>query len=210
MHWADRHYAVGKKQWTWGDDAFGRTWNRNLADGDAVYIELMAGVFTDNQPDFSHLAPGETKTFSQHWYPVAGTGVVVASTLDLALGRRLVDGRTELVLDATRPLGPTRVSVTDTTGTSLYDAELDLNPDQRARISLPTTESVRVLVGPADRPLLRWDPDGGDRGQPSCSPPSSRRRRPRSPPSRSCTWSAGTWSSTGTPPVHPSPTGPRR
>jgi tetratricopeptide (TPR) repeat protein len=158
VHWADRHYAVGKKQWTWGDDAFGRTWNRNLADGDAVYIELMAGVFTDNQPDFSHLAPGETKTFSQHWYPVAGTGVVVAGTLDLALGRRLVDGRTELVLDATRPLGPTRVSVTDSAGTSLYEAEHDLNPDQRVRISLLTTDSVRVLVGPADRPLLRWDP----------------------------------------------------
>ena len=29
----------------------------------------MAGVFTDNQPDFSFLAPGETKTFSQFWYP---------------------------------------------------------------------------------------------------------------------------------------------
>ena len=158
VHWADRHYAVGKKQWTWGDDHFGRTWNRNLTDGDAVYIELMAGVFTDNQPDFSHLAPGETKTFSQHWYPVAGTGVVVASTLDLALGRELVEGGTELVLDATRPLGPTRVSITDTAGTSLYDAELDLNPDQRGRISLLTTEPVRVLVGPTDRPLLRWDP----------------------------------------------------
>ena len=25
------------------------------------YIELMAGVYTDNQPDFSFLAPGETK-----------------------------------------------------------------------------------------------------------------------------------------------------
>ena len=158
VHWADRHYAGGKKQWTWGDDAFGRTWNRNLTDGDAIYIELMAGVYTDNQPDFSHLAPGETKTFSQHWYPVAGTGVVVASTLDLALGRRLVEGGTELVLDATRPLGPTRVLVTDATGTTLYDAEPDLNPDQRARMSLPTTDSVTVLVGPAERPLLRWDP----------------------------------------------------
>ena len=165
VHWADRHYAVGKKQWTWGDDAFGRTWNRNLTDGDAVYIELMAGVFTDNQPDFSHLAPGETKTFSQHWYPVAGTGVIVASTLDLALGRRLGEGGTELVLDATRPLGPTRVSVTDTTGASLYDAELDLNPDQRARISLPTTESVRVLVGSAERSAAPLGSGLGDRGR---------------------------------------------
>ena len=87
VHWADHHYAVGKKQWTWGDDAFGHAWNRNLADDDAAYIELMAGVYTDNQPDFSHLAPGETKTFSQYWYPIAGTGPAVAATLDVALGR---------------------------------------------------------------------------------------------------------------------------
>lgn len=63
VHWADHHYAVGKKQWSWGDSPFGHAWNRNLAEDDAAYIELMAGVFTDNQPDFSHLAPGETKAF---------------------------------------------------------------------------------------------------------------------------------------------------
>ncbi len=35
----------------------------------------MAGVYTDNQPDFSFLAPGETKTFSQYWYPIQQMGV---------------------------------------------------------------------------------------------------------------------------------------
>ena len=40
--------------------------------------------------------------------------------------------------------------------------------------------------------------------------PGSRRRRPRSPRSRSCTSPDATWSSTGTPPAPPSPTGPRR
>jgi hypothetical protein len=29
----------------------------------------MAGVYTDNQPDFSFLQPGESKTWSQFWYP---------------------------------------------------------------------------------------------------------------------------------------------
>jgi hypothetical protein len=42
-------------------------WDRNLTDEGGPYIELMAGVYTDNQPDFSFLAPLETKTFSQHW-----------------------------------------------------------------------------------------------------------------------------------------------
>ena len=29
----------------------------------------MAGVYTDNQPDFSFLQPGETKTWSQFGIP---------------------------------------------------------------------------------------------------------------------------------------------
>ena len=44
-------------------------WDRNLTDEDGPYVELMAGVFTDNQPDFAWLAPGETKKFSQLLVP---------------------------------------------------------------------------------------------------------------------------------------------
>ena len=36
----------------------------------------MAGVFTDNQPDFAFLAPGETKVFCQFWYPFRDVGPV--------------------------------------------------------------------------------------------------------------------------------------
>ena len=45
----------------------------------------MAGVFTDNQPDFSFLAPGETKVFSQYWYPINEIGPVQQATTDGAL-----------------------------------------------------------------------------------------------------------------------------
>ena len=103
----------GKKQWTWGNAAFGHAWDRNLTDDGAAYVELMAGVFTDNQPDFSFLAPGETKTFSQYWYPVAGTGPAVAATLDVALGVEVADGRTALQFDATRALGEDELVVHD-------------------------------------------------------------------------------------------------
>jgi len=45
-----------------------------LTDADGPYVELMAGAFTDNQPDFSFLAPYETRTFSQHWYAIRAIG----------------------------------------------------------------------------------------------------------------------------------------
>ena len=89
VHVANHHIAPGKKQWTWGNQEFGYAWDRNLTESDGPYIELMAGVYTDNQPDFSFLAPGETKTFSQFWYPIRRIGVPQAANVDAALSLRL-------------------------------------------------------------------------------------------------------------------------
>jgi tetratricopeptide (TPR) repeat protein len=85
VHLANHHIAPGKKQWTWGNHEFGYAWDRGLTDDDGPYVELMAGVYTDNQPDFSFLAPGETKSFSQFWYPLRKTGVPLAANLHAAI-----------------------------------------------------------------------------------------------------------------------------
>jgi tetratricopeptide (TPR) repeat protein len=85
VHIANHHIAPGKKQWTWGNHEFGYAWDRSLTDSDGPYIELMAGVYTENQPDFSFLAPGETKTFSQFWYPVREIGVPDYANVDAAV-----------------------------------------------------------------------------------------------------------------------------
>lgn len=66
LHIADHHVSPGKKQWTWGSGEFGKAWDRNLTDNDGPYIELMCGVYTDNQPDFSWMHPYEEKTFKQY------------------------------------------------------------------------------------------------------------------------------------------------
>ena len=47
----------------------------NLTDEDGPYIELMTGVFTDNQPDFSWMQPNEEKTFTQYFMPYAEIGI---------------------------------------------------------------------------------------------------------------------------------------
>ena len=83
---ANHHIAPGKKQWTWGNHTFGYAWDRSLTDTDGPYLELMSGVYTDNQPDFSFLAPGETRTFSQYWYPIQKIGPAVAATTRGAIG----------------------------------------------------------------------------------------------------------------------------
>lgn len=69
LHVANHNVSRGKKQWTWGNCDFGQAWDRNLTDSDGPYIELMTGVYTDNQPDFTWLDPGEEKEFVQNFLP---------------------------------------------------------------------------------------------------------------------------------------------
>jgi tetratricopeptide (TPR) repeat protein len=85
VHIANHHISPGKKQWTWGNHEFGYAWDRNLTDADGPYIELMAGVYTDNHPDFSFLQPGETKTWSQYWYPIQKIGPATHANREAAL-----------------------------------------------------------------------------------------------------------------------------
>ncbi|MBD8068704.1 DUF5107 domain-containing protein [Bacillus sp. PS06] len=85
LHVANHHISPGKKQWTWGNGDFGQAWDRNLTDEDGPYIELMTGVFTDNQPDFTWLAPYEEKTFKQYFMPYKNIGVVKNASIDAAV-----------------------------------------------------------------------------------------------------------------------------
>src|SRR6202012_2905771 len=96
VHVANHHIAPGKKQWTWGNHEFGYAWDRCLTDDGGPYIELMAGVYTDNQPDFSYLAPWETKTFTQSWFPIHKIGVPQAANTDAALSLRLKGNRVDI------------------------------------------------------------------------------------------------------------------
>lgn len=80
LHVADHHVSPGKKQWTWGKGEFGFAWDRNLTDEDGPYIELMTGMFTDNQPDFSWIQPNESKSFEQYFMPYAKIGAVKNAT----------------------------------------------------------------------------------------------------------------------------------
>lgn len=85
LHYADHHISPGKKQWTWGCGDFGKAWDRNLTDEDGPYVELMTGCFTDNQPDFTFIAPMEEKRFTQYFMPYKEIGTVHNATKDLAM-----------------------------------------------------------------------------------------------------------------------------
>ena len=85
LHVADHHISPGKKQWTWGCGDFGKAWDRNLTDEDGPYVELMTGVYTDNQPDFTWLKPFEEKTFKQYFMPYKAVGQVKNATTEAVI-----------------------------------------------------------------------------------------------------------------------------
>ena len=101
LHVANHHVATGKKQWTWGNGDFGKAWDRNLTDEDGPYIELMCGVFTDNQPDFAWIQPNEEKSFEQYFMPYADIGMVKNATKEAALNVEFKDTEVTIKVYAT-------------------------------------------------------------------------------------------------------------
>lgn len=167
VYWADHRIAPGKKQWTWGNSAFGQAWDRQLTDDDGPYVELMAGAFTDNQPDFAFLAPGETKAFSQFWYPIQRIGPAHQATVDAAVAFRVepADGTTTVRVGVavTGERAGAVVRVVDDTGTVLIEESRDLAPQaplvlERELVGHLEPHRLEVVVVHGGRVLVRWRP----------------------------------------------------
>jgi tetratricopeptide (TPR) repeat protein len=161
---ADPLIAPGKKQWTWGHAPFGRAWDRELCDDGAPYLELMGGVYTDNQSDFSYLHPYETKTFSQFWWPIQGIGPVVSANRDAAIRfASIANNGWEIGLAAPHKIEHGRLVVEDTAGSSKELADLTIEPGQhwRTEFTLQSGTEVRVvkLVNQSGRILLSYKPE---------------------------------------------------
>ena len=167
VHWAERRLSPGKKQWTWGNAPFGHAWDAQLTEADGPYVELMAGVYTDNQPDFAWLLPGETRTFTQYWYPIPAIGPAHQATPDAAVHVErggpvrarfaVTSPRTGALL---RILAGTRV---------LAESIEDLVPGKVATIEADAdrTDELRVELRDATgRLLVGWTPASFDDAEP--------------------------------------------
>jgi tetratricopeptide (TPR) repeat protein len=159
VHVADRAVAPGKKQWTWGNSAFGYAWDRELSDDSAPYIELMGGVYTDNQPDFSYLLPYETKSFSQFWWPIKGIGPVQNANRYAAIRvTRDNQGNYEIRLASPSTIRNAHLLIRGS-GDSCVDRTVNLVPGETwtENVSAATKLNRLVLVDSAGRELLSYE-----------------------------------------------------
>ncbi|HXR46404.1 MAG TPA: DUF5107 domain-containing protein [Candidatus Limnocylindrales bacterium] len=161
IHIANHQISPGKKQWTWGNHDFGYAWDRNLTRPDAngefaPYIEIMAGVYTDNQPDFSFLQPGETKSWSQYWYPIRCIGPAQHANLDGAISMSSVKEQLQVGVAVTSCQNDAVVTVT-AKDKQLARFTRDLSPAK------PLVERIKLPRGIAKTDLFIQVNDQGGR-----------------------------------------------
>ena len=185
LHVASHHFSPGKKQWTWGNGDFGRAWDRNLTDeatpeemkqwgidrkGFRPYIELMAGVYTENQPDFTWLMPYEEKMFTQYFMPYRELGVVKEASKDLVFNiNEVCDGKVEFKVFATSKQ-EVCVILRNDNGEVYYKKELTISPEEvlaeivdvkGVKFNELTFEIVKTFVY-GQRTVLHWHAEADD------------------------------------------------
>ena len=180
LHVADHHVSPGKKQWTWGCGDFGRAWDRHLTDEDGPYIELMCGVFTDNQPDFSWLKPFEEKTFTQYFMPYKKVGQVKNATIDAAVNlERKADGSAHVIVYATAPHEAATVELY-VDGCLAFSRQTQLSPvnifEETFATDAQKDTQLRVVVRDAEKVLVEYQPV--EQGIPEMAKPAEKAKKP--------------------------------
>jgi len=162
LHVANHHVSPGKKQWTWGHSDFGQAWDRNLTDEDGPYIELMTGMFTDNQPDFSWLMPNEEKHFTQYFMPYSYLGVIKNASKDVLLALDYADKTISLKVYTTGAQKALKIKLSYE-GKTLLEDVADISPEQvySKTIAAANIDENRLLVtisASNGKELLSYDP----------------------------------------------------
>ena len=179
LHVADHHISPGKKQWTWGCEEFGQAWDRNLTDEDGPYIELMTGVYTDNQPDFTWLKPFEEKTFKQYFMPYKAVGAVKNATIHAMVNLEVKEKEVYVCVYATQTYEEATIRLSyegqtiqiDTarlSPTDIYEAHIPVAIEQE--------NNLKVSVEADDKLLVEYQPK--EQGIPEVAKPAKAAKQP--------------------------------
>jgi tetratricopeptide (TPR) repeat protein len=161
VHVANHHIVPGKKQWTWGNGDFGRAWDRQLTDEDGPYVELMCGAYTDNQPDFSWLMPGEEKRFTQVFMPFKRIGPPKNASKDAVINLEIEGQIARIGVYVSSPR-TVRVELW-AAGTPVFERTLALSPETvlQEQVTLPADvppQQVTLRVLDGEQELVSFTP----------------------------------------------------
>lgn len=150
------HIVNGKKFWTWGTSPSGRIWDTILADGEGPYLEPQAGAYSDNQPDYHWLEPGDVKAYSHFFFPVRDIGGYKTASVEGALNLEVGAGPIKVGVYSTTVRKNARILLTEK-GRVLLDRTTDLDP---SRTFVEAVEAPGHSTSPEDYRLELRTADG--------------------------------------------------
>ncbi|MDR3141484.1 MAG: DUF5107 domain-containing protein [Tannerellaceae bacterium] len=134
--WVGNHYvSPGMKYWADGNNPNGFKTNEGLTDNDGRYIELMAGFYTDNQPDYSWLEPYETKFGKMTWFPIRELGGLKYANRNGALNYEIENADLEVRLNTTSP-HKTAKFVLKSKGREIKAENISISPAKPRKINI--------------------------------------------------------------------------
>jgi tetratricopeptide (TPR) repeat protein len=159
----DHNVSPGAKFFEWGNGSEGKLWDKVL-DSQGDYLELMSGNFSDNQPDYSWIQPGETKIASAYWFPIRGIGGAKNANLNGAVNLETGPGRkVKIGFSTTREFRGAKAVLTAGSRT-LLEQSIDISPAKAfvQEVALPdqvSEEDLKVaLLDSASKELLSYHP----------------------------------------------------
>lgn len=152
----------GGKFWLWGPNS---KWDTKiLTDTSGHYIELMVGAYSDNQPDYSWIAPQEVKEFTHCFYGLREMGGVKTGDKDFAINLDFPSaGKASVGLNATSKAENVRLTLTCKDKT-VMEKTLSLGPATPyvQTVSVPKdaadTDFTLTLSDAAGKELLSYTP----------------------------------------------------
>lgn len=145
VHVADHHKVPGMKLWTWGTNSTGD--RVKLTDCDGPYAEIMAGAYSDNQPDYSWIQPHEVKTFTQSWWPLRGLGGLRNANRDAAVNLAVSPERKARLAFNTSGIHNQARAVLSAGGKTLFEKAIDIDP------ATPFAEEITLPEGVGEKDL---------------------------------------------------------
>jgi tetratricopeptide (TPR) repeat protein len=131
---ADHNTVPGKKFFEFANGPEGFMWDKILTDTDGPYLELMSGAYSDNQPDYSWVQPGEVRIAKQVYYPIRGLGGIKNANVDAAVNLDVSSDRAaqggcvaRLAFNTTSVRLGAKAALT-AGGRTLFDETIDIGP----------------------------------------------------------------------------------
>jgi tetratricopeptide (TPR) repeat protein len=143
----NHHICPGMKYWADGNNAAGRRINDGLTDKSGRYIELMAGAYTDNQPDYSWLQPYESKDITMTWFPIRQLGGLKQANRNAALNLTADENnKVSVRMNTTRLFKKAKIVVT-------YDGEKIIDETITISPALPFIRDIEMNEVPIKKKL---------------------------------------------------------